>query len=162
MRALVVFCHPCDDSYGAHLRDRVLSALPDARLIDIYDGAELPGPPTGREHLAWAEALVLVYPTWWSSMPAPLIAWVQTMLEDRHAFGHIRRIAVVTTHGSGRIVNTLEGGVGRRMVLGGLRRLAHPDCRARFIALYSMDRIDDEQRRRFADTVGSKVLRALH
>jgi putative NADPH-quinone reductase len=158
----VVFCHPRTDSYGAHLRDRVVAGLPTARLIDLYAGEELPGPPSGREHLIWAEAVVFVYPTWWSAMPAPLIGWVESMLEERGAFAHIRRMAVVTTHGSGRLVNTLEGGVGRRMVLGGLRRMAAPDCRARFIALYGIDRISDARRRRFADGVAARVQRVLN
>lgn len=161
MKTLVVFCHPCADSYAAHLRDRVITALPNARLIDLYAGEQLPGPPAGRELLAWAEAVVFVYPTWWSAMPAPLIAWVEAMLEESGAFSHVQRLVSVTTHGSGRLVNLLEGGVGRRMAKGGLRRIAAPGCRATFIALYGIDRISERRRRAFARAVGGRVLRAI-
>ena len=40
MRVLVVHCHPCEESFGAALRDGVLEGLQagghDARLLDLY------------------------------------------------------------------------------------------------------------------------------
>jgi NAD(P)H dehydrogenase (quinone) len=160
MRTLVVFCHPCGESFAAHLRDRVIEVLgADTRLIDLY--ADDSTVTEGRTDLEWAEALVFVYPTWWSSLPAPLIGWIEAMLDDRRAFGGVSRIIAITTHGSGRVINTLEGGVGRKMLKGGLKSVAAPGCRAEFLALYGVDRASDDRRRRFADELGRRLNRAL-
>ena len=85
MKVLVVYCHPCPDSFAAALRDTVLAALAKAghetRLTDLYaqgfdpvmGEAERRGYHTPVEneapvadHLAdlrWCEGLVFVYPT---------------------------------------------------------------------------------------------------
>ena len=97
MRTLVIYCHPNPGSLVAAARDRVLAGLRTAghevRLTDLYaDGfrPELsaderrahrePGvaPELDRhaDDLRWAEALVLVYPTWWSGQPAMLKGWI--------------------------------------------------------------------------------------
>lgn len=75
MRTLVAFCHPVPNSYGAHLRDQVLSVIDEVRLVDLYGGHDLPRGflTEDADDLVWAEAVVLVYPTWWSSLPAPLM-----------------------------------------------------------------------------------------
>src|SRR5690606_18306195 len=93
MRTLVVHCHPNPASFVAAAKDRVLTGLAAAghavRVTDLYaDGFR---PELSREEwrahrspgvapeiepyaadLRWAEALVLVYPTWWSGQPAML------------------------------------------------------------------------------------------
>jgi putative NADPH-quinone reductase len=98
MRVLVVYAHPCPESFTAAIRDRALASLAaaahEARLVDLY--AErfdpvlsaderrayyTPGAnEAGREeHLAalrWAEALVFVYPTWWYGPPAMIKGWL--------------------------------------------------------------------------------------
>lgn len=165
MNVLVVFCHPVPHSYGAHLRDRIVSGLDPHRAtsIDLYAGDEMPRPfddALDRPPLEQADALVLVYPTWWSSLPAALMAWLEEALE-RGLLAHMTRLVAVTTHGSSRLVNRLSGGVGRRIVERGFPRQMSPGTRATFVAVYSMDRIGDEDRRRFADGVGRRVLTAL-
>lgn len=162
MRALVTFCHPVPDSFGAHLRDRTLAALAEARLIDLYGGHDLPRPfeDLDADHLAWAEAVVLVYPTWWSSLPAPLMGWVEAGLE-RDMWRHLTRVVAVTTHGSSRLVNTVAGEVGKRLVRYALPAQMAPGARATFISLYRMDRIDDASRLRFAERLGRELKLAL-
>ena len=98
MRALVVYAHPCPESFTAAIRDEALESLASAghetRLIDLYaEGFEpalsagerrayyTPGAnEAGRaEHLAalrWAEALIFVYPTWWYGPPAIVKGWL--------------------------------------------------------------------------------------
>jgi NAD(P)H dehydrogenase (quinone) len=98
MRVLVVYAHPCPESFTAAIRDRALASLAAAghetRLVDLYaEGFDpalsaderrayyMPGAnEAGREdHLAalrWAEAIVFVYPTWWYGPPAMIKGWL--------------------------------------------------------------------------------------
>jgi hypothetical protein len=76
------------------------------------------------------------------------MAWVEDGL-DRELWRGIHRVVAVATHGSSRLVNMLSGGIDRRIVRRGLPRLMAPGAYGRFIALYSMDTIDDDQRRKF-------------
>jgi putative NADPH-quinone reductase len=96
-RALVVYCHPLEESFVAAVRDRVLDALAtggaEVRFTDLYTAAFDPGftvsdhanhlvagtDPSLASHaedLQWCDTLVLVYPTWWSGQPAMLKGWI--------------------------------------------------------------------------------------
>ncbi|MGH8923711.1 MAG: NAD(P)H-dependent oxidoreductase [bacterium] len=120
--------------------------------------------------LRWAEALVFIYPTWWGGQPAILKGWIDRVWIEGVAYTlpngasrvkpllrDVRHLLVVTTHGSSKLINALQGESGKRVILRGLRSLCHPLTRARWIACYSMDRATDQQRRRFADKVVAMV-----
>jgi NAD(P)H dehydrogenase (quinone) len=162
VRTLVAFCHPVPYSYGAHLRDQVLSAVDEVRLVDLYGGNDLPRRflDADGDDLAWAEAVVLVYPTWWSSLPAPLMEWVEAGLE-RDLWRHLVRVVAVTTHGSSRLVNIATGQIGRRIVRRGLPAYMASQSKGRFIALYRMDGISQVRRRKFAEHLVTRLPRAL-
>ena len=66
---------------------------------------------------------------------------------------HIRSITVITTYGSSRRVNIIEGEPGKRLVRRWLRVLCHPLARSRWLALYDMDRTTTTARRAFLDRV---------
>lgn len=190
MRTLVVYAHPHDGSFTAHLRDRVVAGLgkaeADARLLDLHAIGFDPvmsaeertlhhAPPEEKpwladqyDHLRWAQHLVWVYPTWWSGPPAILKGWVDRVWAEGVAYDlpegattirpllvDVKRITVVTTHGSPRWINWLEGQVGKALFLRGLRSLCGFGCKTRFLALYGLDRDDGGARRRFADRVES-------
>ncbi len=126
-------------------------------------------PPDGKpdiaphaDNLRWCEALVFVYPTWWAGQPGMLKGWIDRVwvagvayeLPDganriRPLLGNIRRIMAVTTHGSSKFVNALEGEGGKRIVTRSLRVLCHRFARTSWVALYSVDRADDARRERF-------------
>lgn len=99
MRVLVVYCHPCPESFTAAVRDTALAALREAghevRLVDLYAAKfdpvmsaeerrlyhergtnEIPVAEQIAE-LRWCEALVFVYPTWWYGQPAMLKGWLE-------------------------------------------------------------------------------------
>lgn len=115
--------------------------------------------------LRWARRLVLVYPTWWSGPPAILKGWFDRVWMHGVAFelppdaGAIRglldleEIVVITTHGSGRIRNLVQGQGGRRMILRGLRALAGWRCRTRWVAMYNLDRAGELTRAEFVERV---------
>lgn len=98
MKALVVYSHPCEESYNAAIRDRVVATLKrsghDVRLLDLYAIGFNPvmGADERRcyhdvscneepvadqvDHIQWADILVFVYPTWWFGLPAMLKGWL--------------------------------------------------------------------------------------
>lgn len=107
------------------------------------------------EALRWANHLILIYPTWFSGQPARLKGWfdrvwmneVAWVLPDgtnriRGKLSNIRRIDVVTSHGSTRRVNFAQGNSGRIRVNRTLRILCHRLCRTRWRAIYDIDNQD--------------------
>jgi putative NADPH-quinone reductase len=193
MRALVVYCHPDPDSLVAAARDRVLAGLAsaghDARLTDLYaDGFEPamtaderrthqdPGvaPDLQRyaDDLLWADALVLVYPTWWSGQPAMLKGWIDRVwvagvaweLPEganliRPLLRNVRRIVVVTTHGSPKWMNMIEGEAGKRTAFRSIRAMCSRRTRTTWCSLYGVDDSDARDRARFLDRVERTLAR---
>lgn len=163
MRVLVVLCHPVPGSFGAHLRDVAVGALEpghETATIDLYGGFDLPPGDLDDAPLDTAEGVVLVYPTWWSSLPAPLMAWVEDTLEAGR-WSHVQRLVAVTTHGSSRWVNAVTGHIGRSIVLRGIPAQMAEGATGTFLALYGMDRIDDDRRRRFVAHVERRLRAAF-
>ena len=183
MRVLLVLCNPRPDSFNAALREAAASALEAAghevESLDLYEenfdprlsarerGAYYDA-ETGRPELAGhiaalrrAEALVLVYPTWWFGLPAMLKGWFDRVWLPGIAFAlggakvlqprltNIRRIAVVTTYGSPRWLLWLVGWPDWRLFRFGIRPLCAPRCRLDWIALTGMDGATEQMRTRF-------------
>lgn len=193
MRTLVVYCHPHDESLVAAARDRVLTGLRAAahevRLVDLYaDGfrPELsaeerrvhlepglaPELEPYAEALRWAEAIVFVYPTWWSGQPAMLKGWMDRVWACGVAFElpegarvvrplltHIRRIAIVTTHGSSKWVNALEGESGKRTAFRSIRAVCSRRVRTSWTAIYGLDRASAAERAAWLDRVEARFAR---
>jgi NAD(P)H dehydrogenase (quinone) len=161
----------------------------DVRVRDLYDegfdprfSADErrthlhPGPhPSLSDHadeLHWCEHLVLVYPTWWSGQPAMLKGWmdrvwVRGVAWDMHRdeskvkarLTNVRRITAITTHGSSKWVNALEGEGGKRTMTRALRAVCHRFTRTSWIAMYGIDTATSAQRDAFLATVRSKLSR---
>ena len=138
----------------------VLSA--QERSAHFDDPATKPEIAEHADDLRWCESLVLIYPTWWSGQPAMLKGWIDRVWIKGVAWDlppgatrltpllrNIRRITVVTTHGSSKLINALEGETGKRVAFRSLRVICHPRCRTRWVALYNIDRATDQQRQRF-------------
>ncbi len=187
MRVLVVYCHPDPDSFVAAALERTLAGLRSAghevRVSDLYaDGfrpemtaderrthaepgvaAEL---QSYADDLQWAEALVFVYPTWWSGQPAMLKGWIDRVwvagvaweLPEgknvlRPLLTDIRRIVVVTTHGSSKLINAIEGETGKRTMTRSIRAMCSKRTRTTWCALYGIDTCPPERRTAFLDRV---------
>lgn len=108
MRALIVYCHPRDDSFTAAVRDAVLEELAasgaEIRLQDLYkmkfdpvmgaqehrdyEDEKINQMPVGAEivDLQWCDTLIFVYPTWWYGLPAMLKGWLDRVLVPGVAF----------------------------------------------------------------------------
>ena len=77
-----------------------------------------------------------------------------------HARLHnVRRLVAITTHGSSKVVNALEGEVGKRMVTRTLRAVCHPLARTTWLAMYGVDTSTEAQRHAFLDRVERKLKR---
>jgi NAD(P)H dehydrogenase (quinone) len=183
MRVLVIYCHPRPDSFSAALREAAVKGLTEAghsvEPRDLYaegfdpvlsahqrdayfDEAE-----NGlglEDHVAalrQAEALVLVYPTWWFGMPAMLKGWLDRVWIPGVAFQlggpkaleplltGMRRIAVVTTYGMPGWMLWWVGWPDWRVVRRGLRPLCGKGCRIDWLGLTRMDVDSPARRERF-------------
>jgi putative NADPH-quinone reductase len=194
MKVLVVYCHPVAESYTAHLRDIAVDALErsghEVDLCDLYaegfdpvlslqerlshhDAPETkPHVFAHAERLRRAEALVFVYPTWWSGPPAMLKGWWDRIWVEGVAYTlppgssrirgnlrQIRKLVVVSTHGSSKAINLLEGENGKRQIGRTVRVLCHPLTRTRWVALYGIDRATPERLARFDARVERAMMR---
>ncbi len=161
----------------------------DVRLTDLYaDGFDplfsaaerehhlVPGPdPSLASHaddLRWCDTLVLVYPTWWSGQPAMLKGWIDRVWVNGIAWTlptgadrlkpelrNVRRLVAVTTHGSSKWINMIEGESGKRTLTRSLRSMCHPLARTTWLAMYGVDNASDADRRAFLDRVERRITR---
>ena len=124
------------------------------------------------DDLRWCDTLVLVYPTWWSGQPAMLKGWVDRVwvnevawtLPDganrlRPGLRNVRRLAAVTTHGSSKFINMVEGESGKRTLTRSLRSMCHPLARTAWIAMYGIDNASEARRTAFLDRVEHRITR---
>lgn len=122
------------------------------------------------ENLRWCDTLVFVYPTWWGGQPAMLKGWIDRVWvagvayelppggnRIRPLLKNIRRLVVVTTHGSSKWINALQGEGGKRVISRALRVLCHSRARTSWIALYGIDRASDRDRSGFLDRAERKA-----
>jgi hypothetical protein len=116
--------------------------------------------------------LVLVYPTWWGAQPAMLTGWLDRVWRDPDAvaptgrllpnktvFGNIERVVVITTHGSPRWINALQGESGKRLLQRGMRRAVGSHCKVDWVALYDLDHVRPGQTDAFIGRVREHLAR---
>ena len=195
---LVVYCHSNPHSYTRAVLDAVLAGLAtqpcDVELVDLYaDGFD---PLLGREEhaghlsspdskpadvqayaarLTQCEAIVFVYPTWWSGQPAMLKGWFDRVVIHGVAWDlpenanritpllrNVRRIVAVTSHGSRKYVNALEGEGGKRLLTRTFRLLCSRLTRTTWIAIYDIDNATPEKCGRYLDRVERRMRTLSH
>ena len=189
MNALLVHAHPDPTSFSRQLLDRAVAGLESSghscQIIDLY-GMDYPAGMSRTEHLAYSSAnpiadatvashaaslaacdiLVLVYPTWWSSMPAILKGWIERTFVPGTAFqldddtgrlspllGNIRHLVGITTHGSPWWYVKLVNDNGRRTVTRALRASTGLRTKTTWLGMYDLDSRSDLRRGAFLDRV---------
>jgi len=158
VRANDLYAEGFDPLFTADERERHLERGSDPVVAPYVDD------------LLWCERLLLVYPTWWSGQPAMLKGWIERVWVNgvawelpaganrlRGRLHNVRLIVAITSHGSSKLINALEGEVGKRMVTRTLRSLCHPLTRTTWLAFYGIDTAREEQRQRFLATVERKL-----
>ncbi len=125
-----------------------------------------------RSNLQWCDTLVFIYPTWWSGQPAMLTGWLDRVLVGGAAWdvarggtsitarlSNIRRLVAITSHGSSKILNVVEGENGRRVIGRAVRVLCHRFARTTWLALYNIDRSTADERTAFLHRVERRMQR---
>lgn len=193
MHVTVVHAHPAPQSFNRALFDTICDALAprhDVAAFDLYADGFHPAmsrderraydtgtpilDPLVEQYAAAVrstDALVFVYPTWWSGMPAMMKGWLEKVLVPGVAFGfdangkiapqmqHIRRMAGVTTYGSPRWAVRLGADGGRRIVTRALRMSTGMRTRSTWLGLYSMDTVSAPERAAFLQRVHAEFSR---
>lgn len=148
------------------------------RLNHVGDlGVKLAHLPELRSHvddLRWCDTLVLVYPTWWSAQPAILKGWIDRVFMNQVAWvlpdgaarispllTNVRTLVVVTTHGSSKLVNAVQGESGKRIAFRSIRVMFHPRVRTRWIAVYGLDASTDAERASSLSSVRKRLRRVF-
>lgn len=185
LHALIVFAHPVPGSFTEAIRDRVRDGflgrswtiddldLHAAGFDPCLDAAELAGlgrvDPVIDDHVARlrrADALVFVHPTWWGAQPAIVKGWLDRVLahpESAAALCDVRRLVVVSSHGSSRLRNAAQGVPGRRITFRLLRSRCHRLAQGVWIPFYSNDTATDADRKAFLERVEREIADlALH
>jgi NAD(P)H dehydrogenase (quinone) len=189
MLVAVVVAHPSADSYCHALASRAVAGLRAAghhvEILDLYadgfsaamtsaerrayHGDEPILDPMVARHAALvtdAEALVFVYPTWWSGLPAILKGWLERVMvpgvgfrfdertgKVRPGLGQVRHLVGISTYGSPRSYVRLVNDNGRRIITRALRLSCGFRVRTRWLGFYAIDTSTEAQRGDFAARV---------
>ena len=192
MQVVVVLAHPNSDSFSHAIAERATAGLRGAghtvEVLDLYSlgfrAAMSPDEDTAYhsdypaldpmvvDHGALvlrADALVFVYPTWWSSMPAILKGWLERVMVPGVAFvfngkGKVRpglnnvgRIVGISTYGSPRSYVRFINDNGRRTLTRALRLNTGLRTRTSWLGLYAIDSATCDQRKEFLDSIERKM-----
>jgi putative NADPH-quinone reductase len=193
MRFLLVVAHPCRDSYTHSCAAAAVRGLTRAgHSVDTIDlcAEGFRAHMSRDEHVAYesehpildpmvddhasrllrADAIVFVYPTWWSGLPAVLKGWLERVMvpgvgftldansrKVRPGLSNVKRIVGISTYGSPWCYVKLMNDNGRRI----LTRALHMSCgwrtRTTWLALYAIDTADADRRRRHLDRIESRL-----
>ena len=193
MLALVVVAHPSSESYCHALATRaevgLRAAGHDVVVLDLYaqgirpamsaderrayHGDEPIVDPLVAEHaelVQRAEALVFVYPTWWSGLPAILKGWLERVMvpgvgfvldertnKVRPGLRQMRRLVGISTYGSPRPYVRLVNDNGRRIVTRALRMSCGLRVRTSWLGLYAIDTATPGERQAFLARVEQQM-----
>jgi putative NADPH-quinone reductase len=184
VKVVAVLAHPGQESFNRAIFDTAVAALRasghDVVALDLYaDGFD---PVMTREERAAyhgeqpltceltqryadevrsAQALVFVYPTWWSSVPAILKGWLEKVMVPgvsfvfdehhrvRRGLTNVTRIVGISTYAAPRSTVRLINDNGRRTVVRALRLCTGMRTRAKWLALYKLPSTSDHDRAAF-------------
>jgi putative NADPH-quinone reductase len=149
-----------EDLYGAGFEPRLTDAERSTYYGAVYDASEMSAQV---QRLVEAEALVLLFPTWWYGFPAILKGWFDRVWGPGIAFDHandfgpirprlsnLRRMLAVTTLGSPWWVDrlVLRQPV-RRVLRTAILGACATRCRLTYLSLYNSEKLDEDRVDRF-------------
>lgn len=195
MNVVVVLGHPSAESYCAAIFESVVDALKtqhdvsairlaDENFVTAMSAGErmayeteqpLINDETARhaELLRQADALIFVYPTWWSGLPAQLKGWLDRVFVLGVAFRfnkngkirpnlqNVRHIIGISTYGSPWRYVKLVNDNGRRMLTRSIRSSTGLRTRTMWFGLYALDTCSAEDRRKFIYDTTQKIVKRL-
>ncbi|UYN99236.1 MAG: NAD(P)H-dependent oxidoreductase [Devosia sp.] len=190
MTVHLVLAHPLADSLNAHLARGIETGLTKRGVavdrLDLYAGNFQPAlttnerahhydqpQPAGdvlalQQRLAAAEHLILVFPTWWFSLPAILKGWFDRVWSPGFAFDqgtpivprltHLKSVLVVTTLGSPAWIDLLVMRRPLRRVLKtALIGACAPQARFTMLSLYGAEELPPERLERFEARIAAAL-----
>jgi NAD(P)H dehydrogenase (quinone) len=107
MKALILYAHPNPKSFCAAMKETLVKELKEkgheVRIRDLYEIGFNPvlhaddfneffqnrvpaDIKEEQDHIAWADLLVFVYPTWWIGMPAILKGYIGRIVERQKGY----------------------------------------------------------------------------
>ncbi len=120
MKAFIVYCHPSEDSFTRHVRDAFIKGIVDSGneyiLSDLYkmnfkadmtekeylrDANYRDTPDIAEDVLAEhekinsADAIVFIYPVFWTEAPAKLVGWFDRVWSYGFAYGENRKMKML-------------------------------------------------------------------
>jgi putative NADPH-quinone reductase len=197
MNVVVVLGHPSAESFCAAIFERIIRALElhpshsvtairlaDEKFATAMSTAErvayetetpLISDETKRhaEVLLQAEALIFVYPTWWSGLPAQLKGWLERVFVLGVAFRfnkhgkirpnlqNVRHIIGVSTYGSPWRYVKLINDNGRRTLTRAIRMSTGFRTRSMWCGIYALDTCTQQQREEFVNETVQKIVKRL-
>lgn len=120
MKAFIVYCHPSEDSFTSHVRDSFIKGIVDSGneyiLSDLYkmdfksdmteqeylrDANYRNTPAVAADVLAEhekinsADAIVIIYPVFWTEAPAKLVGWFDRVWSYGFAYGGNKKMKML-------------------------------------------------------------------
>ena len=120
MKAFIVYCHPSEDSFTSHVRDSFIKGIVDSGneyiLSDLYkmdfksdmteqeylrDANYRNTPAVAADVLAEhekinsADAIVFIYPVFWTEAPAKLVGWFDRVWSYGFAYGGNKKMKML-------------------------------------------------------------------
>ena len=197
MNIVVVLGHPSADSYCAAIFERIIleleslsthtvtairladekfaTAMSTAERVAYENTTPLINDETKRhaEVLLQAEALIFVYPTWWSGLSAQLKGWLERVFVLGVAFRfnkngkirpnlhNVRHIIGVSTYGSPWRYVKLVNDNGRRTLTRAIRMSTGLRTRTMWCGIYALDTCTQQQREKFIADTTQKIVKRL-
>ncbi len=194
MNVVVVFAHPSNDSFSFAIYERALTALNNAGHVvsafPLYEehfvaamsrdewkayGSDraILDPQVARYATAVqkADALVFIYPTWWSGLPSIVKGWCDRVLVSGVAFTfndagkvkpslrNVKHIVGISTYGSPRTYIRLINDNGRRTIMRALRLCTGFKTRTTWLGLYAISTTTAEEREQFLVRVETTLVK---
>ena len=158
---LILQAHPSENSFNQAILDTVLVSLQRSGINPalIRLGKEKLRADTA---LKKPSALILIYPTWWGGYPASLMQWINEMYQSQSdLLQDVRTILSITTHGSSKFINLLQGEWGRSYTKNRIAKICDNSVQLKWTSLYKIDRCTDEELKNYLAKVKSDVTEFL-
>ena len=193
MNILVVFAHPNPESFNGAICQQVCAQLTGqghkVDLLDLYQNGFEPCMSRAErsiymekdknietvesyvEQLLWADALILVYPTWWMGPPAILKGWFDRVWlphvvaefsnkKVQPKLTNIKKVMVISTQGASKWRMIMAMNAPRLMLKASIKVCT--GCRDfSWLSLHSMDKVTEQERKQFLITVRDKISRCF-
>ena len=161
MEVLILQAHPSENSFNQAILDTALVSLQRSGINPtlIRLGKEKLRADTA---LKKPSALILIYPTWWGGYPASLMQWINEMYQSQSdLLQDVRTILSITTNGSSKFINLLQGEWGRSYTKNQIAKICDNSVQLKWTSLYKIDRCTNEELKNYLAKVKSDVTEFL-